>query len=237
METRITARTRLSGGLLVAGAIVGAIANAMHPHTAEDDIAVVVSSIAESGEWVWVHLALIVTVLLLTFGLTGLATVFEDTSAQLGRMVSSATVVGAAVVLVSTAIDGFTMKWLTQLESDAFDGTDAAVLGLATVTKEVNDAVWSVGMLTFFGLTFLLFGIAARSNTWAPPWVAWGAFAGGAGSTIAALIQVGLGGEAQAAETLFLISSVILTIWAIATGVLLWRTPRRTLAATVTGSG
>jgi hypothetical protein len=49
------------------------------------------------------------------------------------------------------------------------------------------------------------------------------AIAGGAGSIAASIIQVAAGDEVQVAETLFLLSSMLLTVWAFALGFLTWR--------------
>ena len=45
----------------------------------------------------------------------------------------------------------------------------------------------------------------------------------GAGATAAPLLQSITGGDPQAAETHFLAASLLLTLWAFALGVLLWR--------------
>jgi hypothetical protein len=52
------------------------------------------------------------------------------------------------------------------------------------------------------------------------------AIASGVGSAVAALLQIANTGEVQAAETLFFASSLLVTLWAFAVGVLVWRDGR-----------
>jgi hypothetical protein len=56
-----------------------------------------------------------------------------------------------------------------------------------------------------------------------PGWFGWIAVVGAAGSAVAALLQIAASGEVQAAETLFFASSLVLTLWALALGMLMWR--------------
>lgn len=51
----------------------------------------------------------------------------------------------------------------------------------------------------------------------------WAAPAGGVMSGAAALLQIASTGETAAAEMLFLVGSVVITLWSLVLGVLLWR--------------
>lgn len=217
-------RQKMSGALFIAGAVIGLVGNALHPHTADPDAAATVQAIAQNGAWVSIHLAIIVAILLIIGGLVGLAELLKGTAGgPLARLGLAAALLGGAVVTVSTAIDGFAMKALA-LSSTAAPAAEAATaLRIAMTVKEVDFGIWSIGMLVFFGAAFACFGIAVSASWRFPGWFGWIAVVGAGGSAVAALLQIAASGEVQAAETIFLASSVLLTLWTFALGGLMWR--------------
>jgi len=217
---------RLSAVLLVLGAGLGLVGNALHPHTAAADATAPLRAIAQSGAWVGIHLVIIVAVLLVIGGLVGLAHLLADGPAgPLARLGLAAALLGGAVVCVSTAIDGFALRALARAWAEAPAAEAATALRVAAAVQAAAFGVWSIGMLVFFGAAFGCFGAAATASGRFPGWFGWPAVAGGAGAAAAALLQLVSGGEVQAAETLFLAASLLLTLWAFALGVLLWRAP------------
>ncbi len=216
--------TKLAGGLFIAGSLLGAVGNALHPHVADPDSAAVVRSIAENGAWVAIHLAIILAILMVTGGLVGLADQLRGTPGHdLARLGIAAALIGGAVVTVSTSIDGFAMKALA-LSAGKATGSDAATgLQVATAARSVDFAIWSIGMLVFFGISFACLGAAVVASRRMPARYGWIAIVGALGSTVAALLQITSAGELQDAESLFLASSLLLTIWAFALGVRMWR--------------
>jgi len=215
---------RISGALLVVGAVIGIVGNALHPHTV--DTGGVVPAIAANGAWVGIHLTIMVAILLIIGGLVGLTDQLGDTSAgPLARLGLAAALLGGAVVVVSTSIDGFVMKALSVAWAGAPASEAAAGLRLAIVVKEVDFGIWSMGMLVFFGAAFACFGVAVATSGRYPAWFGLIAVLGAAGSSLTALLQIAASGEAQAAETLFLASSAVLTLWVFGLGVAMWRAP------------
>lgn len=83
-------------------------------------------------------------------------------------------------------------------------------------------------MLVLFGAAFLCFGVALVRSKRFPAVFGWAALAGGTGSSVAALLQIAAGDEVQTAETMFLVSSLLITAWAFGIGLILLRTPRAT---------
>jgi len=78
-------------------------------------------------------------------------------------------------------------------------------------------------MLVFFGFVFICLGLAANATGRFPALFGWAAVGGGVLSGTAALLQIANTGENSAAETLFLIGSVVITLWSLALGVMLSR--------------
>jgi len=228
MSARPQMRSRLwskvYGALFISGAVIGLVGNALHPHTADLDAAATVHAIAGNGAWVAIHLAIIVAILLIIGGLVGLAESLRGTSAEpIARLGLAAALLGGAVVTVSSAIDGFVMKALAVSSASAAAPDAAVALRISIAVKEVDFGIWSIGMLAFFGVAFACFGGAVIGSRRHPAWFGWIAVVGAAGSAIAALLQIAASGEVQAAENLFLVSSLLLTLWALALGILMWR--------------
>jgi hypothetical protein len=141
----------------------------------------------------------------------------------LARLGLAAALLGGAVVTVSSAIDGFVMKALS-VASISATGTDGALaLPISVAVKDVDFGIWSIGMLAFFGVAFACFGGAVVASRRYSGWFGWIAIVGAAGSAVAAVLQIAASGEVQAAETIFFVSSLLVTLWALAVGILIWR--------------
>lgn len=208
--------------LLIAGAVIGLVANGMHPHSATGDRSVALRSVAESETWVAIHLGIIVAVLLVTGGLVGLAALLSEGAGRaLARLGLTAGVTGCAVIMVSTAVDGFAMKPLAE-EWVGSAGEESALLAVAIAADHIDFAIWTVGMFIYFGLAFVCIGLSmVVSRTF--PAFGWIAAASGSGSAFAALTQTVAMGESALAEAVFLGSSMLITMWAFSVGVLMWR--------------
>ena len=217
-------RDRLSAGLFLAGAAIGLVGNGLHPHVADPDPASALEAITGNAAWVGIHLAIILAILLLAGGMVGLAGLLRNgPGRRLAELGLAAALVGSAIVVTSLSIDGFAMKALAMSWAAGADSGSAEALALAGTVKTIDLGVWSAGMLVFFGVTFICFGAAVATQRLLPRWLGWLALTGGAGSVVASMLQIAAGGEVQLAETLFLGSSLLLTVWAFAVGFVTWR--------------
>ncbi len=214
---------RLTAVLLIAGAVIGAVGNALHPHVAVS-MTSKLQAIAANEAWVAIHLTILVAILLVIGGLVGLARLLEDgAGGPMARIGIAAALVGCALASVSTSIDGFALKPLA-LQWAAASMSDApGVLVVAGAVQVAGFAIWSMGMLVLFGVAFACFGAAVVAGAQFPAWLGWIAIASGVGSGVAALLQIANTGELQTAETLFFASSLLVTLWAFAVGVLVLR--------------
>ncbi|MEO5939785.1 MAG: DUF4386 family protein [Candidatus Limnocylindrales bacterium] len=214
---------RLPALLFVAGAVLGAVGNALHPHVAVSTT-LKLQAIAGNGAWVAIHLTILVAILLVIGGLVGLARLLDDgPGGPLARLGIAAALLGGALVTVSSSIDGFVLKPLA-LDWVAAPASDSAVaLRVADAVQQAGFGIWSIGILVFFGVAFACFGVAVGISGRFPAWLGWLAVTSGVGSSLAALLQIANTGEVQAAETLFFTTSLLATLWAFAVGVLVWR--------------
>jgi len=218
------ATDRITPALLVIGAIIGLIGNALHPHIVNPSTESKLRVIADTSIWVSVHVAVIVAVLLVIGGLVGFGAANSDPSAApLMRLGTGAALVGGALVSVSTSIDGFAMRPMALAWASAQSEEAVAIARIARGVDQAGFAIWSIGMLVFFGFAFICLGLAANATGRFPALFGWAAVGGGVLSGTAALLQIANTGENSAAETLFLIGSVVITLWSLVLGVMLSR--------------
>ena len=217
---------RLTAVLLMAGAVIGAVGNALHPHVAVSMTAKL-QAIAGNDAWVAIHLTILVAILFVIGGLVGLARLLDDgPGGPLARIGIAAALVGGTLATVSTSIDGFALKPLALQWAAASTSDAPVVLGLAGAVQVAGFGIWSMAILVLFGAAFACFGAAVVAGGQFPAWLGWMAVASGVGSAVAALLQIANTGEVQAAETLFFATSLLATLWAFAVGVLVWRDAR-----------
>jgi hypothetical protein len=215
---------RVSAFLLLAAAVIGMIGNVLHPHTVDTDVQATLRGIAESETWVWIHATIVLAVLFLMGGLVGFAHELEATAGgAVARLANASSLVGGIFVCVSTAIDGFGRKALATNWVAAPPASTDAALQAAIGTQLFDGALWTFGILIFFGFGFVAFGVAARMSGRYPAGFGWTAVVAGVVSIVAAALRMTANGDEPTSETLFLASSVAITIWAFVLGVMLWR--------------
>src|SRR5512143_614833 len=142
-------RRHAAGALLIIGSALGLVGNALHPHVASPDAGASLRAIADNVAWSAIHLAIIVAILLVIGGLLALADELADTPGRFwARLAVGASVLGGALVTVSTTIDGFAMK---SFAAAVADGGGDGSLRLAVAGQTIGFGIWSIGMLVFFG--------------------------------------------------------------------------------------
>lgn len=221
--TELSSR-KLSSVLLIVAAVVGLVGNAMHPHTVDVDAAAALRGVGESGTWVWIHFVIITAVLLLMGGLVGFAHALEDSpAAPLARLAGATSLVGGAFVCVSTSIDGFGRKALALSWSGATPAQSGTALQVALGAELLGGALWTLAILVFFGAAFICFGAAANASGRYPALFGWTAIVAGLLSVSASVLRIAANGDQQLSESIFLASSITITIWAFVLGVMMWR--------------
>lgn len=220
----------LAAALLIIGGLLALVGNALHPHAPDPDPAATIAALATDATWPWIHLAIMAGILLIIGGLVVLAREMIGVLAEpLARLPVAALVIGGAVVTVSTSVDGFGMKALALAAQAAPASETASAIRVAMAVGTMDFGIWSMGMLVLFGAGFGCFALALAASRLLPLWYAALAGAGALLSGIAAVLQIAEGGATQAAETIFLVGSMMLTLWVLALGIRLWRgLPSRT---------
>jgi hypothetical protein len=209
------------GGLLVCAA------NGLHPHPNDFHLEALLTDIAHSNTWPLIHLTLVIALFLVLTALVAIAfTVEEEPGATIARFACVASLLGGALIFVSTAIDGFAMNQLARSWFDASSAEKAAALRIADAFEVAQYAIYSLSVVLFLGIGILLYGFATlRTSTYPRP-LGWLAIVAGAGALVVGIAQVMRGPEFRATEIFFVLFSMLSTLWILLMGLLLLRKSR-----------
>ena len=215
---------RMGGVAAVVGALLGMIGNLVHPVTPIDDREGVARVIAESGNWVPVHLAIVFGIVLMLGGLVGIHhSIREGAAGVLSRFGLIAAVIGATIGLVLVILDGVAARQLAQEWAASPPGERDIALGLVHANETINLALASLFNFVFAAVTFLLFGLAVVRSDRYPTWLGWVAVLAGVLSSIAGTVQAYVGEPTGASRILTIIGPTVITLWLSLMGILLYR--------------
>lgn len=207
----------------IVGAILAFVAIALHPHPTDFKMETVLEQIAQSSTWGIIHLTLIIALLFVYVALVALTLSLErEPGATIGRIACVLTLLGGALLLVSTAIDGFAMNRVADDWFSAPAAEQAAALRTATALDEAAYAVYSLSTFLFMGLGMVFFGLATRLCGY-PRWLSWLAILGGAGETVVGIVQLLEGPTYRGLELPDALFSVLITTWLLIVSILMWR--------------
>lgn len=128
-------------------------------------------------------------------------------------------------MVVSIAIDGFATKSVADLWASGPVSGKAQVVLVGSALERVQTGLFFVAVSLFFGLTYILYGSAAALSTIYPAWLGW---AGVAGGVVALFI-----GATQFLKVAPLVlsllhgSALVVNLWTLAMGTLMWRRANR----------
>lgn len=179
--------------------------------------------IAESTIWVGDHVGIVFAVLLVTGGLVAIyRSITSEPGAAWARLGFAGALVSAAILSVLMATDGITIKVLAQAWVNATEAEKAAAFRVAHALALVDFAIFSIWTIVFFGVTIILYGLAVSTSNAYPKWLGWVAVLAGIGSALIGLRLAYRGPSVFVVNILFPIFSIIITIWVLVMGVLLW---------------
>jgi Domain of unknown function (DUF4386) len=221
MTTPISDRglIRLSGVLLLSGFLINAIATAFHPSGEEDDHEAVFREYAESGDWIAIHIAQFIGVIVAIAGLLVFyrALRARDEVPVLGLIAAGGAIATATAFALLQAQDGIALKYVVDAWVAAPPAEEEARFADAESLRWLEWGIQSYFRI-LFGLTIALFGSAVAITRLVPRWLGVVAVIGGALS-IAAGVDVGYQGLASGLQDA-VIPAFQLTILVFAVGVL-----------------
>src|ERR671921_409778 len=184
----------------IVGSLLAMVGNLLHPATPSGDPEGVARTIAQSENWVLVHLVIVVGLILML----------------------------GALVALSRSIEGGLPGALAQLGSVAAVGGGApeeaaAALQVVVAEEAMNFALAALFNILFAGVTFILLGLAVAWSGEYPGWPGWVVVVAGVGSVPVGLVQAYMGESIGFTRIATIIFPTIITLWVVVMSVLLWR--------------
>jgi hypothetical protein len=179
--------------------------------------------LASRPPWYWltVHLGFIFGALLWVAALTALAgSLTRGAGWALGRWGAASVVVGAAIHVVDSSINGFGLTALAHAWVAAPRSEQASLLLAGGALLWILGGTWASVLSFFHGVPFVLFGLAVVLDRSYPTWLGWLGSVGGLGSLfcgVTMFLGVGL-----VPEGLFIVFALVVSLWMVAMGVLMW---------------
>jgi hypothetical protein len=219
----------IGAGSGMLGGLLALVANGLHPHPTDFHLETLLHEIAQSSIWGGVHLTLIFALVLVLVSLVALALSMDgEPGATLARIACVVTLLGGALILVSTAIDGFAMNQLARAWSNAPLAEKAAALRTAAAFEVAQYAIFSLSIVLFLGIGIFLYGLATVLGSAYPKALGWLAMLSGVGEFVVGIAQVLGGPELRSTELFSVLFSVLITIWILIMSLLMWRKARTT---------
>ncbi len=184
----------------------------------------VLNSLAFRPEWSWplVYLGFIFGALLWVGAFIVLAdSLTGNLSRTLARMGVASVVLGTSIHVVDASISGFGLAALARAWGTASASEQANLLLAGDTLLWVLGGTWASVLSLFHGVPFVLLGLALVFSRAYPGWLGWIGVVGGAGS-LAAGVSMFLG-TAIFPERLFIAFAVLVSLWMVAIGYLMWR--------------
>jgi hypothetical protein len=214
---------RVGGGAAVAGGILGIVGNLLHPRYSDISDVEMYRRIAGSGRFQVADLLIIVALLMTVVGFVAVA---QAMSAERGRVLarlgSHAALVGGTIAIAGISLDLYAFKQSADIFASAAANDRAGAFWATNAIDHINTGIFGAWTIVFLGAAPLLIGVAVvLSRQWAT-WIGIGGIAGGA--LCCAVGFINLSRQDQATTQIpFLVGSLLVTVFLIATGTLLWR--------------
>jgi hypothetical protein len=207
----------------IVGGVIGLVANLLHPREAGslDDVEGLLEEVSGSSIWVGDHFAILVALALLLAAFYGLTeSITSESGAAWAQFAWGAGIVGIATGLPLLLVDGVALSQVADLWAEQ---ASDAVVAAASAVALISFALFTGVMLFLFGAVPILYGVAMLHGTDYAPWLGWVGVIFGLLSLVSGVIQVFAGIAPLTAYVLFPIGSVVVTLWIIYLGVLMWR--------------
>ena len=216
---RIGAVCAILGALVSVAAGIG-FGNLTNETTTE----AILSYVSSRPYWYWpaVHLGFILGALLWVGALTALSgSLVQGVGWALGRWGAASVIVGAAIHIVDSSINGFGLRALADAWAAAPSPEQVSLLGAGDTLLWILGGTWASVVSYFHGVPFVLFGLAVVLDRSYPAWLGWVGVVGGAGSVASGIMMFLSVGTFPGRP--YIAFALVVSVWMVAMGVLMWR--------------
>ena len=208
----------------IVGSLLAMVGNLLHPATPTGNPEGVARTIAQSENWVLVHLVIVVGLILMLGALVALSRSIEGgVPGALAWLGSIAAVAGVTVGVVLVIVDGVAAKHLAEAWEAAPPEEAAAALRVILAEEAINFALAALFNILFAGVTFILLGLAVAWSGEYPGWLGWVVVIAGVGSVPVGLVQAYTGESIGFTRIATIIFPTLITLWVVGMSVLLLR--------------
>ena len=226
-ELTLPTARKTASVLLVAGAIIFMVANTLHPRSPDIEVyEEQITTVANSDLWIVNHLVLLGSNLMIIIGLIAWAATLTGVAAFWGRLGNAAALMAGGLGSTLWALDGITSKFVHDAYDEAPAEEASVALRVSEMMEEIDVGLFSVFIIVFFGVMFLLYGQAARHTPSLPSWTGPMALVLAVVSLVLGTVQAIDGLSTLVTSQLFVVVSSFLSIWLIVVGVYLWKARR-----------
>lgn len=212
------------------GTAIGLVTNAVHPR---DIVGVTTAErlerIAGFGPWLTIHFGFVVVLVLGLITFVALYRSLAEGGSAWARPALATVLVSSAVAAVAFLFDGFGQGVLAESWANANGAAKASLLTTAQGLSAFDEALFVGTMLTLFGATPIVVGIALWTDRSYPRWVAWAGIVSGVLGGGAGVINYLAGEVTDFGYVVFTTASFVATVWFLALSVLLWRRSEATV--------
>lgn len=125
--------------------------------------------------------------------------------------------------MVLFAVDGIASQKLAIAWAHAAPSEIPIAYQVSQSNQYVGFGIYGLWIMVFFGLTYIAYGLAVATSHEYPRWLGWVAVAAGAGSFVVGYFQYFSGLTDLLTNKLFPAFAIVLAIWTVVMGWLLWR--------------
>ena len=220
-------RTQRAGGIgmptgptLIIAGVLAVVGNVLHPRFSGEHVDNY-RQMARSHSLIAADLVLLATFVVLTAGLTAVVAELEDAH-RLVRAARAFVVVGGTTAIVQTGVELHALRGQARIFAHAEPLDRVGSFWSANAVDHLNEALTGIWVLVLLGAVPLVIAIAQYDRRAAPLGVVLVGLAGGALSCVVGVWELLLQ-EIGGADVALAVSSGLVTIWVLATGIVLTR--------------
>jgi hypothetical protein len=216
---------RAGAGLAIVGIVVIIVASRFHGGTDPADLQTVLPEYAANPHWKAAHLGQFIGFLCIAASLIILLRHLQKTSdSVLALLGMTVVVIAAATFAVNHAVDGVAIRYVAENWVSAPPEDKVAVMGLAQAVRHIEQGLSALVAINL-GIALALSGVAILSTRVFPRWLGVAAVPVGIIYLVAGVTLYYFG---FSQHVLSFWSSVLLSIWLLASAYVLWREAART---------
>ena len=214
---------RVGGASAMAGAVLGLIANLLHPRasgidTSQEELRLV----ADSDVWLLDHYLIGWSLALVGVGLICIAlSNATEPGRSWGRVAFGFAVGSITIAFIAISVDGRALKEVADAWAESPD--DPALIAAGDAVAQISLNLFNGLIATLFGVTPIVFGITGLAGKRSPSWLSYLVLVSGVVGLISSSMIYLAGPSDLAVNYLFTLASGGVTVWAFVSGLLLWR--------------